>query len=309
MDKLSEIQCFLEVAAHESFTHAAVRLGITPSAASKLVKSLEGRLGVRLFDRTTRRVALTEVGRAYRDRVEPVLTDLDEAESVARELSEAPRGRLRIGAPMDFGRAFLSGVIAAFAADHPDLELEVEYADRFVNLIEEGYDVAVRIGTLADSSLFARRLGPCRRVLCASPDYLAERGTPRAPDDLATHTRIAYAYETERSWELRDPRGPVRVQVPQRHLSNSGDLTRHLALAGQGIALLPTFLVGDDLRAGRLVRLLAAAEPEPIPIHVVYPHRRFLQAKVRVFVDRLAASCGASPDWDRGLDVASPETA
>jgi DNA-binding transcriptional LysR family regulator len=304
LDKLSEIHCFLEVAEHESFTRAANRLGITASAASKLVKSLEGRLGVRLFDRTTRRVALTEVGQAYRERVEPVLLDLDEAESVARALSESPRGRLRIGAPMDFGRAYLSSVIAAFAVDHDEIDLEVEYADRFVNLLDEGYDVVVRIGTLADSSLVARRLGPCRRVLCASPAYLSERGEPRDPADLADHTRIAYAYERERSWELRGPRGPVRVHVPTRHRSNNGDLTRHLVLAGQGLALLPTFLVGDDLRAGRLVSVLHAAQPEPIPIQAVYPHRRFLPAKVRAFVDHLAAACGASPEWDRDLDDA-----
>ena len=301
MDQLSEFRCFLHVAASGSFTGAASLLNITPSAASKQVKSLEERLGARLFNRTTRHVSLTEVGRAFRDRIEPVLADVEEAEQAVTQLSGEPRGRLRISAPMDFGRAHLSGPIAQFAAEHSALEVDVEFADRFVDVVDEAFDVVVRIGTLADSSLVARYLGPCRRVICAAPSYLAARGEPRDPAELADHTRISYAYETERNWTFGSEAGPTRVAVPVRHRSNNGELTRNLVLGGQGIALLPTFLVGDDLRAGRLKALLQAFLLDDIPIHAVYPHRKYLSAKVRHFVDFLAHVCGPNPPWDTGL--------
>lgn len=301
MDKLLEFRCFLQVAATGSFTGAASLMNITPSAASKQVKSLEERLGARLFNRTTRRVSLTEVGRAFRDRIEPVLGEVEDAELSVSQLSDEPRGRLRISAPMDFGRAHLSEPIARFVRAHAELEVDVEFADRFVDVVEEGFDVVIRIGTLADSSLVARYLGPCRRVVCAAPSYLAERGEPLAPADLADHTRISYAYESERSWTLMGDSGPTRVTVPVRHRSNNGDLTRNLVLAGEGIALLPTFLVGDDLRAGRLKALLPSPERDAIPIHAVYPHRKYLSAKVRRFVDFLADHCGPNPPWDEGL--------
>jgi DNA-binding transcriptional LysR family regulator len=301
MDKLSEFRCFLQVAAMGSFTGAASMLNITPSAASKQLKALEERLGARLLNRTTRHVSLTDVGRAFRDRIEPVLVEMDEAEQAVTQLTAEPRGRLRISAPMDFGRAHLSGPIAQFAAEHSDLEIDVEFADRFVDVVDEGFDVVVRIGTLADSSLVARYLGPCRRVVCAAPSYLAARGEPRHPAELTDHTRISYSYESERSWTLTSEGDPTRVTVPVRHRSNNGELIRNLVLSGEGIALLPTFLVGDDLRAGRLKALLHSCLLEDLPIHAVYPHRKYLSAKVRHFVDFLADVCGSNPPWDAGL--------
>ena len=301
MGKLLEFQCFLQVAATGSFTGAAAALGITPSGASKQVKSLEARLGARLFNRTTRHVALTEVGREFRDRIQPVLTEVEEAELSVSQLSDEPRGLLRVGAPMDFGRAHLAGPIASFAGAYDALEIEVEFADRFVDVVEEGFDVVVRIGALADSSLVARYLGPCRRVLCAAPSYLAAHGEPREITDLSQHTRVAYSYESERSWTLVGPKGPTRVTVPVRHRSNNGELTRNLLLGGQGLALLPTFLIGDDLRAGRLKALLRGYTSSDLPIHAVYPHRKYLSAKVRYFVEHLRGTCGANPAWDEGL--------
>ncbi len=302
MDKLSEFRCFLKVAAAGSFTGAAAALGITPSGASKQVKSLEARLGARLFNRTTRHVALTEVGRAFRERIEPVLAGVEEAELAVSQLSDEPRGLLRVGAPMDFGRAHLSGPIATFAGTYEALEIEVELADRFVDVVEEGFDVVVRIGALADSSLVARYLCPCRRVLCAAPSYLSAHGEPREIDDLLQHTRLAYSYESERSWTLTGPSGPTRVAVPIRHRSNNGELIRNLALAGRGLALLPTFLIGDDLRAGRLKPLLGLFVSSDLPIHAVYPHRKYLSAKVRHFVEHLRTSYGQTPPWDEGLE-------
>lgn len=302
MDKLSELQCFLQVAVTASFTGAARALDITPSGASKQVKSLEARLGARLFNRTTRQVSLTEVGRAFQERIAPLLADVEEAELAVSQLSAEPRGLLRVGAPMDFGRGHLCEPIASFASTYDELEIEVEFADRFVDVVEEGFDVVIRIGALEDSSLVARYLGPCRRVLCASPSYLAAHGEPRDIADLRRHTRVAYTYESERSWTFIGAGGPTRVAVPIRHRSNNGELTRNLVLAGQGLALLPTFLIGHDLRSGRLKALLRPFMSSDIPIHAVYPHRKYLSAKVRRFVEFLGEVCGENPPWDEGLD-------
>jgi DNA-binding transcriptional LysR family regulator len=301
MDKLLEFQCFLKIAGTGSFTAAGAALGVTSSAASKQIKSLEARLGARLFNRTTRSVSLTEAGRAFRERIEPLLTEVEDAELAVSQLSDEPRGVLRVNAPMDFGRTHLAPAIASFARSHDALEIEVEFADRFVGIVEEGFDVVVRIGSLSDSSLVARYLGPCRRVLCAAPQYLAERGTPQSIRDLAGHTRVAYSYESELSWTLDGPNGSNRVSVPIRHRSNNGELTRSLLLDGQGLALLPTFLVGDDLRSGRLKAVLPDYAAADLPIHAVYPHRRYLPAKVRHFVDHLLGACGPTPAWDRDI--------
>ena len=309
MNKLWEFRCFLQVASSGSFTGAAAALGITPSGVSKQVKSLEARLGARLFNRTTRHVSLTEVGRAFRERIEPVFDDVDEAERAVSQLSDEARGLLRVGAPMDFGRTHLSGPIATFAGRYEALEIEVEFADRFVDVVEEGFDVVVRIGALADSSLVARYLGPCRRVLCAAPSYLAAHGEPREIADLSQHTRVAYTYESERSWTFSGPSGPTKVSVPIRHRSNNGELIRNLILVGQGLALLPTFLIGDDLRAGRLTAVLRPCVSSDLPIHAVYPHRKYLSAKVRHFVEFLSRFCGANPPWDEGLELGPYEAA
>jgi DNA-binding transcriptional LysR family regulator len=302
LDKLSEFQAFIEVAQRGSFSRAAAALGVTPSAASKQVKALEERLGARLFNRTTRRVSLTDAGRAFRERIEGVLREVEEAEQAVAELQAEPRGVLRVGAPMDFGRGHLAEPIARFASRWDDLEVQVELSDRFVDVVEEGFDVVVRIGELAESSLVARRLAPCRRVICAAPGYLNQYGRPLRPADLGAHRRIGYTYETERSWHFEAEDGRAeRVRVPVSHSSNNGELTRQLLLAGEAIALLPTFLVADDLRAGRLELLLPEATRADTGIHALYPHRKHLSAKVRHFVDSLVAHCGPMPYWDEGL--------
>ena len=302
MDRFDEYESFLRVAQTGSFTEAAAGLGVTASAVSKQVKSLEERLGVRLLNRTTRRVALTDGGRAFRERVEAIAQEIAEAEAAVTELQVRPRGVLRVGAPMDFGRIHLTRPIATFMAAQPELALEIELSDRFVDILGEGLDVVVRIGALGDSSLVVRRLAPCRRVICASPAYLDAHGRPESVEALSGHRRIGYAYETERSWRFESARGPVRVGVPIGHRSNNGDVTRELLLAGLGIALLPTFLVADELRAGRLETILADRLSSEIPIYAVYPHRKHLSAKVRAFVDHLVGSCGPSPFWDEGID-------
>jgi DNA-binding transcriptional LysR family regulator len=303
MDRLGEYEGFLRVAQTGSFTAAAADLGLSASAVSKQVRSLEDRLGVRLLNRTTRRVALTDEGRAFSERVEAIVADIAEAESALTAALSQPRGRLRVGAPMDFGRRHLAEPLARFAAAQPLVEIEVELSDRFVDIIEEGLDLVVRIGGLSDSSLVSRRIAPCRRVVCASPAYLDAHGRPEAIDELTTHRRIGYAYEADRSWQFETPDGPVRANPPVGHRSNNGEMTRAMLLAGLGIALLPTFIVADELRAGRLEALLTDRIRSEIPIHAVYPHRKHLSAKVRAFVDHLVEHCGTAPYWDEGLDL------
>ncbi len=301
MDRLAELEAFAAVAETGGFTLAARALGRTTSAVSKQVRALEERLGVRLLNRTTRRVSLTEVGAAFRERVRGVLDDLETAELAVGELQAEPRGVLRLGAPMDFGRLGLAESLARFAADHPELQLQIELADRFVDVVDEGFDVVVRIANLPDSALVARRLGPCRRVLCAAPAYLAARGRPTRPSELRAHTAIGYAYERSAGWSFRSDDGEERVAIEPRHRSNNGELIRSLLLAGLGIALLPTFLVGDDLRAGRLEVVLPGQLDADTAIWAVTPHRKLLTTKVRLLLDHLAESCGEHPAWDAGL--------
>jgi DNA-binding transcriptional LysR family regulator len=292
---LAEIETFVQVVEAGGFRAAAERLGLTASAVSKRIRALEGRLGARLLNRTTRRVAPTDVGRALFERARALLADLEDAEAAVAELQSEPRGALRVGAPMDFGRRYLAEPLAAFAAAHPRVCLDVQLTDRFVDVVGEGFDVVVRIGTLPDSSLVARRLAPCRRVLVASPAYLAERGTPSRAADLAGHDVVAYALETARGWPID---GAVHA-LRERHRADNGEMVRALVHAGQGIALLPTFLVGDDLRVGSLVELLPGRVGADLEIHAVTPHRKLLSAKVRLLLQHLRDTLGAPPAWDR----------
>lgn len=301
MDRLAQLEAFAAVAETGGFSAAARVLDRTTSAVSKQVRALEERLGVRLLNRTTRRVSLTETGVAFRERLQAVLHDLDAAEIAAGALQEEPRGVLRIGAPMDFGRIALAPVLAAFAARHEGLQLEVELADRFVDVVEEGFDVVVRIANLPDSSLVARRMGPCRRLLCAAPAYLDAAGRPRRPEELREHRVIGYAYEQTRRWRFHGQDGEAALPVEPRHRANNGEMIRAMLLAGLGIALLPSFLVGEDLRVGRLEALFPDSLEADTGIWAVTAHRKLLAAKVRVLLDHLASVCGEHPSWDEGL--------
>ncbi len=304
MDRLGELEAFAAVADAGGFTAAAEALGRTTSSVSKQVRALEERLGVRLLNRTTRRVALTEVGAAFRERLQGVLHDLEEAELAVGRLQAEPRGVLRVGAPMDFGRIGLARSLADFAARHPRLRLEVELSDRFVDLLDEGFDVVVRIANLPDSSLVARRLGPCRRLLCAAPSYLDANGRPSRPRELTGHAFVGYAYERARSWTFRGPTGLETVAVEPRHRANNGEMIRQLLLEGLGIALLPTFVAGDDLRSGRLEALFPDRLDADTAIWALTPHRKLLAAKVRLLLDHLVSECGEHPPWDEGLPEA-----
>jgi DNA-binding transcriptional LysR family regulator len=302
---LSVMAIFARVVEMESFSGAARELGLSKSAVSKQVGRLEDRLGVRLLNRTTRRLSLTEAGAAFYDGCRRVVAEAEAAETAVTHLAVAPRGTLKVSAPMSFGFRHIAPAVPAFMARYPELSVEMELNDRLVDLVDEGFDAGIRIGVLADSSLVARRLAGNRRVLCAAPAYLAARGAPQALEDLRAHDCLLYAYQaTGDAWRFRGPGGLREVRVRGRLRTNNGDALLAAACAGQGIALLPSFICGEDLRAGRLVQLLPElGEPAESAVHAVYPAGRNLSPKVRVFVDFLAARFAGTPYWDRGLSA------
>ncbi|MGE5505180.1 MAG: LysR family transcriptional regulator [Actinomycetota bacterium] len=297
MDRLSALRAFLTVGDAGSFSAAARVLGVSTSMVSRLVSGLEADLGVRLMQRTTRTVTLTEAGHGYADRCRRILADLEEADLQVSRLQSEPVGRLRISAPMSFGVAHLAPVLPDFFRRHQRIALDLSMTDRFVDLVEEGLDLAVRIGPMTDSSLVARRLCPIRMAVVASPAYLAERGVPQSPADLAAHDCIA-SRQTAAGWTFAD--GSV-VAPGSRFAVDNGDVVRVMALAGCGLVYLPTFFVGKDIRDGALVRVLDAYVASPSVLHAVYPHARHLSPKVRAFVDYLASRFGPEPYWDEGL--------
>ena len=303
MDRLNAIEAFVSVVERGGFTAAAEALRKSRAMVSKHVQDLEEQLGARLLNRTTRRVGLTEIGRIYYERCVQVLADLAEADAEVSAEQASPRGTLRLNAPMSFGTMHLAAAVADFSALHPLVTVDMALNDRVVDLVEEGYDVAVRIGRLADSTLIARRLAPCRMVLCAAPSYVERHGAPRTPAELADHNCLGYTYlATWDEWRLDGPGGPVAVRVSGSLNSNNGEALAAAARRGLGIIVQPTFIVGDDLKAGRLVRLLPDHHPFEPAISAVYPHARHLSAKVRGFVDFLAGRFGDRPYWDDWLE-------
>ena len=299
MDKLEAMNAFAKVIAAGSYAEAARRLGLTRSAVSKAVMELESLMGVRLLDRTTRRVAPTEAGRAYYERCVAILAEVEETEIEVSRQHEAPRGVLRINAPMSFGTRYLGAAVADFMARYPDLRIELILNDRFIDPLEEGVDVTVRIGALADSSLIARRLAPARLVLAAAPQYLKQHGMPQAPEDLAAHACLTYGHmAAAQRWTLTRDGAAVTVPVTSRLCSNNGDVLREAALSGIGITNLPTFLIGPDIAAGRLEVVLPETRPSPLGIFALYAPNRYLAAKTRVFIDFLIGRFGETPEWD-----------
>jgi DNA-binding transcriptional LysR family regulator len=298
MTHLFEMETFLVVVDEGSFTAAAVRLGVTKSYASKLVARLEDRLGARLLQRTTRQLKLTEVGRAYYERCSEAMRALSQAEAEATELQTSPQGRLRLSLPSPFAIGHLAAPLAEFKARYPALTVEAVLADRKVDILAEGFDLAVRIGELQDSTLIARRIATVDRTVCASPSYLRQRGTPQTPAELSAHDCLLYAYHAVPSiWRLVGPSEEISVEVSGRMVSNHGEMLVEAAAQGLGLVFVPLFLTAPALRAGRLVRVL----PDwrfPLPISAVYPNARHVPAKVRLFVDFLVTRFDQPPWMD-----------
>jgi len=289
MDRFLEMQTFHAVVDAGSFVKAADALDISKAAVSRYVADLETRLGVRLLQRTTRRLSLTEEGQVFYARSKELLAGVDEAEAEITSRTGAASGLLRVNAPVTFGIRHLAPLWGMFLTRYPNVSLDVTLADRVVDLVEEGYDVAIRIATLPSSTLISKRLTTTRMVLCASPDYLKVHGVPRHPAELTEHTVISYRYwSTKDEWHFNGPQGLVSVKTRPCMHTNSGDTCRAAALAHQGIILQPTFLVGDDLAAGTLVELMPEFRSLELGIYAIYPTRKYVSPKVRALIDFLA---------------------
>ncbi len=297
MDKFLEMKAFAAVVDAGSFVKAADALEVSKAAVSRYVAELEARLGVRLLHRTTRKLSLTPEGEVFNVRCRELLGGLDEAEAEVSSHSGEASGLLRINAPFSFGLLHLAPLWPEFMGRHPRVMLDVTLADRVVDLVEEGFDMAVRIGRLPTSSLVSRPLTSTRLVLCASPEYLHKRGRPSHPSELASHDVLTYSlFSMGDQWEFSGPEGAATVKVTPRLRTNNGDTCRVAALRHQGIVLQPTFLVGPDLMAGTLVEVMPGWRSVELGVYAVYPTRKFLSPKVRVMIEFLVSAFG-KPAW------------
>ncbi len=304
MDSLIAIRVFRAVVDSESFSAAAARLSISRAAVTKHMNRLEHHLQVRLIERTTRRLHLTEAGSRYYERCTQILEDLEQAEREATQSAASPTGTLRINAPHSFATAHIAPFVAEFIGKHPNIKLDISLTDRFVDLIEEGYDVAIRIAAeLPESSLIARPLAPCRFVVCGAPSYLALHSELLVPKDLDRHQCLIHnASPISTDWVFACSQGQRHVARINGNISaNSGEMLRAAALNGAGLAAIPTFLVGEDLKAGRLRTVLNDYLLRPSSVFAIYPSRKYLAPKVRAFIDFLGEKYGPDPYWDEWL--------
>lgn len=301
MDRLAALTAFHAAAAEGGFAAAARRLSLSRAQTAKLVAELEDALGARLFQRTTRRMSLTAAGRSYLNATRGVLETLEGAANAVREAQTTLSGSLRINAPVSFGTAHLAPLLTAFLAQHPAAQIDLTLNDRVVDLVEEGYDMVIRIGVLPDSSLTARRLAPARLAIVASPDYFKRHGRPKRPEDLKNHNCLGYAHWSLRDeWPFTDPDGrTTRVKVRGSVTSNNGDVLRQCALDGLGIIQQPTFSIGPDLAAGRLQRVLAGYGLRDLGVYAVTAPGA-MGLKQRALADHLAKAWAGTPPWDKG---------
>jgi DNA-binding transcriptional LysR family regulator len=293
MDRLTSMSVFVKVADLGSFAAAAKELRLSPTMIGKHMRHLEERLGSLLINRSTRRQSLTELGRNYLDHCRRLLEEAEAGDALAEEALRTPRGRLRVAAPIAFGSHSLAPTIVKFMKKYPEVTVELMLNDRMVELVEEGIDVAIRVGTLADSRMMSRSLSPYRAVVCASPDYLAERGTPAHPNDLRDHDCLSYPDWTEgQRWSFLGPDGELHVDVKSRFQINNGFGIRYAALAGAGIVLQSAEFVADDIAAGRLHVLLSNYKTQSRPRHLVWLQNRSMTPKLRAFIDFVAEVYG-----------------
>lgn len=294
MDTIDAMRVFVAVVERNGFSAAAQALDLSTAAVTRQVAALEKRLSARLLNRTTRRVSPTSTGAAYYQRCVQLLAEFDALEASVGAQALQPSGRLRINAPVSYGIARLAPLLPGYAGRHPQVELDLSLSDRQVDMVEEGFDLAIRITRQPAPSLIARRLAEAAIVLCAAPAYVARHGTPQHPDDLSRHACLAYSYWAGGdSWQLQGPQGEVSVPVAARMRANNGEVLREAAIAGMGIIAQPDFIVGQALADGRLVPVLADWRLPPVGIHAVYASRSHLAPKVRSFIDYLVERLGA----------------
>lgn len=292
MNQLEDMQIFVSTVDAGSFTAAADKLGLSKQFISRRIMALEERLGGRLLIRTTRKLSVTDTGRAYYERALKIIDEVNDAEQLVSSENTSPRGSLRISAPVSFGTLHLGPAIARFMAQCPDVAIELDLSDRFVDIVGEGYDMAIRIGHLADSSLVARHITPVQMVTCASPAYLKAHGKPKTPQDLKDHECLLYGHGRSVEWVFAEKGKALRVPVKGRLRANNGELASMAAIEGLGIILLPTFIVGEALCAKKLVTILDAYAPPPLNIYAVYPQHRQSSLAVKVFSDFLRSAFG-----------------
>jgi DNA-binding transcriptional LysR family regulator len=299
-DALQEMVVFSRIVAAGSLSAAARDLGLSPALVSRRLAALEARLGVRLVNRTTRSLHLTDEGASYHETCGRLLAEIEEADAAVSAGGQEPKGTLRVALPAAFGNQYVAPLVPQFAARYPAVQLALSLSDRTVNLVEEGFDMAIRIGALADSSLAARKLAPNRRVVCASPAYLRRHDAPRTPGDLAQHNCLL-AGDFASNWEYKGPDGKTgSVRVTGRYVCDNWEVLREWALAGLGVALKSTWDVRRHLEDGSLVSLFPGFSFDTdVAIYAVYPHRRHLPAKTRAFIEFLADSFGPEPYWDK----------
>jgi DNA-binding transcriptional LysR family regulator len=296
MDKFQEMRVFSAVVDASSFVAAADSLGMSKAAVSRYVSELEQRLGVRLMHRTTRKLSLTPEGEVFLARCRDILASIESSEAEISTRSVTASGLLKVSVPVSFGIRHLAPLWSEFLSDHPQVTLDVQLADRVIDLVDEGFDMAVRIARLPDSSLISRQLASTRLVLCAAPSYLKRRGTPAHPSELAQHDVLGYSLMAMGDqWQFTGPEGPVSVKVRPRMWTNNGDSCVAAALQGSGIQLQPTFLIDDELASGQLVEILPQFRSVELGIYAVYPSRKFVLPKVRAMVEFLANELGQAP--------------
>jgi DNA-binding transcriptional LysR family regulator len=299
---ITDLEIFARVARTGNMSAAGREMGLSPAVVSKRVSLLEERLGARLFQRTTRQLTLTETGEGFFKRVVDILSLIDEAEDFVSRRNTKPRGVLKITAPTSFSRQHVAPYLPAFLAKYPEIELDIHLSDDFVDIIRNGYDIALRIGELKDSSLVARKLAPNHRVICASPKYLKERGIPKKIEELEYHNCLSAG--AQESWRLEGPEGQRTFKFRGNIRTNSSEFVREALLAGLGIALRSTWDVGHELQSGDLQVILPEYRgSSSVAVYAVYPCREFMPAKVNVFIEFLADLYGNEPYWDKGLDL------
>lgn len=301
MIELDALRGFVEVVDSGGFNRAAKRLGISKSVVSRRIARLEADLGARLLSRTTRGINPTEAGLEFKTRSERILAELGEAQEAVAQQGGEVVGRLRLSVPLSFGVRYVAPILAKLAERHTRLEMDVSYSDRMVDLIGERFDAAIRVGTLKDSSLVARRIAPVRSVLVASPEYLARNGRPRTPGDLASHKCLIYTGRVTADWQFYSGKRPISIRPEGRLRSDSGEAILQWAIAGLGITEAPSFMVPDAIASGSLEPLLLDYPTPEYAIYFVRPPGSYVPGKVRILIDTLVESFGGEPEWERFL--------
>jgi len=304
MGQLEDMNVFIRVVEAGGISHAADQMSIAKSAISRRLVDLETRLGVRLLNRTTRTSSLTEAGQSYYERAIKLIDDVAELNAMTTDSRCALAGTIRLAAPLSFGLAHLAPAISVFAKEHPELTIDIDFSDRQIDLVEEGFDLAFRIADLKDSTLVARKISPIQHILCSSPDYVKEYGIPETPKDLKNHHLLQYNISKSSSWKLIDKKGKeYLVRLSAKMTANNGDFLRDMAIAGHGILITPTFISWKALATGDLVPILSDYKLPQLNAYAVYPQTRYLSQRTRMLIDFLVERFGDNPYWDQNISA------